>query len=283
MSIAGMAGRIAIGLGVLAVGAVIGLYGASEWMLRRPHDAPLPDVVAASGPEAVVRGEHLSILYGCSGCHGADLQGDFEMEIPGQASLRAANLTRVIWDYSDAELARAIRQGYRRDGSALWAMPSESWVAVTDAEMADLLAFLRTHPAAGEDVEPSTLTLMGRVALLRGEFPFTPAFVAEAMASPPHDAGPAFARGRNIASTVCSECHGSALTGGMESPDLMIAASYDLEGFTRLMRTGRPVDDRDLGLMAEVARGRFVHFRDDEIADLHAYLVARAEQMPPSS
>ena len=274
---------VALGVATLTVVGLAGLYGASEWMLRRPHDVALPAVTAASGPEAVARGEHLSALYGCSGCHGGDLQGDFEMDIPGVASMRAANLTHVIWDYSDAELARAVRQGYRQDGSALWAMPSESWVAVTDAEMADLIAFLRTHRPAGEEPEPSRLTLMGRLALVTGQFPLTPAFVADAIASPPVSAGPAFERGRHIASTVCSECHGSALTGGMGTPDLMIAASYDLESFTRLMRTGTPTDGRDLGLMSEVARGRFVHFRDDEIADLHAYLVARAEQTPASS
>ena len=46
------------------------------------------------------------------------------------------------------------------------------------------------------------------------------------------------------------------------------------------MRTGMPLDDRDLGLMAAVSRGRFSHMTDAEIADLHAYLVARAEAQP---
>lgn len=282
MTIARIAGRAVAGLAVLAVAGAAAVFGYSEWLIRRPVDEPLVAVTAASGPEAVARGERLSALYGCSGCHGGDLHGDFVSEEPGVMTSHAANLTRVIWDYDDAELARAFRAGVRHDGSALWAMPSESWVAVTDAEAADLIAFLRTHQPSGEAQPAPRLGLRGRWLLVTGRLPLTPAWVAEARARPPLDAGPAFERGRHIASTVCSECHASDLT-GRDSPDLMIAASYDREGFRRLMRTGRPIDDRDLGLMGEVARGRFVHFTDDEIDALHAYLVARAERMPASS
>ena len=40
------------------------------------------------------------------------------------------------------------------------------------------------------------------------------------------------------------------------------------------------LDDRDLGLIDEVSRAQFSHLSDDEIASLHAYLVARAEAVP---
>jgi hypothetical protein len=56
-------------------------------------------------------------------------------------------------------------------------------------------------------------------------------------------------------------------------PDLRIAAGYTLEQFTHFMRTGKA---RELKLMSDMARRRFSHFTEDEIAELHGYLVARA-------
>jgi mono/diheme cytochrome c family protein len=177
-------------------------------------------------------------------------------------------------------LARAIRDGVKEDGSSLMGMPSESWVAVTDGDMADLLAWLRTHPPKGQARPGPRLGPMGRFLLIRKEVQPAPAWVAEAKAKPAMEAGPEFAVGRRIAQTVCSECHNSDLKGHPDTPDLLIGAAYDLPRFTRLMRTGIGMDDKEHGLMTEVAKGRFSHFTDQEIADLHAYLTARAEKTP---
>jgi len=47
----------------------------------------------------------------------------------------------------------------------------------------------------------------------------------------------------------------------------------------KLMRDGVPRDGRKLGLMAEVARSRFSHFTDEEVAGLYAYL---SKQIAPT-
>jgi hypothetical protein len=59
-----------------------------------------------------------------------------------------------------------------------------------------------------------------------------------------------------------------------------VIGAYGLPEFTRLLRTGIGVDGKEHGLMSEVAKARFRHFSDEEIAALHAYLSARA-QLPP--
>lgn len=82
--------------------------------------------------------------------------------------------------------------------------------------------------------------------------------------------------GAYLARTACTECHGAKLEGGGGSPDLRIAAGYNLDDFKRLMRTGKALGNRELKLMSSVARDRFTHFTDDEIRALHSYLVARA-------
>jgi mono/diheme cytochrome c family protein len=121
----------------------------------------------------------------------------------------------------------------------------------------------------------------GRLNIFRREAKTSPAWVAEARANPAFDAGPAFAHGRHLAVTLCSECHGSNLKGQPGfTPDLLMAASYDAAGFSTFLRTGVAADGKEKGLMTEVARGRLVHLSDQEIADLYAYLRKRAEDAP---
>ena len=56
-------------------------------------------------------------------------------------------------------------------------------------------------------------------------------------------------------------------------PPLTIAKAYDREAFGRLMADGTAIDgERDLGLMAMVARGRFSNFTEDEVDALFAFL-----------
>ncbi len=77
--------------------------------------------------------------------------------------------------------------------------------------------------------------------------------------------------------TTCNECHGFSLRGdvpwgGSTAPDLLIVMAYDEAAFAHLMRTGKALGDRELPMMSGVARGRFAHFTDEEIVDLHAFL-----------
>lgn len=269
-----------------ALGVVVGLpvvaissgWAASEMIFRARSDIAPPALVAASDPEVVARGRYLADIYGCSGCHEPDLAGSEFADEPHVVTMYTSNLTRRLPDYSDGEIARAVREGIRRDGRVLWGMPSESWIDVTDAEMADLIAYLRSRPPTGEDHPPIRLGPLGRIGILMSEFHSAPHYVEEARGMPAWDGGAAFARGRHIARTVCSECHGTDLRGRPdETPDLTIAAAYDPAAFARLMKTGLPPDGRDLGLMAEVAKGRFSHLTDADVAALHAYLRARSE------
>jgi mono/diheme cytochrome c family protein len=272
--------RILTGLGAVVLLLLAGVYGVSEAMIRRQAEAPLIPVAAATDVGAVARGRHLAQLYGCLGCHKGNLQGAVWAEGPLLGRLHASNLTRAIPNYTDAELARAIRAGVRPDGSQMWMMPSESWVTSTDAEMGDLLAFLRSHEPSGTPTPRAHFGPMARLGIIVGEFEPTSVWVSRARASPSFDAGAGFARGRHLAETVCSECHGSDLKGHPgDTPDLTIAASYDLAGFTTLMRTGVAADGKERGLMTEVSKSRFSHFTEQDVSDLHGYLTARAEQM----
>ncbi len=98
------------------------------------------------------------------------------------------------------------------------------------------------------------------------------------MAAPPAD--DPVRVGEYLARTSCTECHGNTLEGQGRTPNLTVAAAYSPEDFVRLMRTGVALGGREVGLMGEVARGRFSHFTDAEIAAVHAYLRHRAQPAP---
>jgi cytochrome c553 len=281
----------AVGTAVfLACLAILTVYLTSSFILGEKHPLAPERVRAAAGPAAVAEGRRLGRLYGCQSCHGEDLRGQVYNPDPVLVRNYAPNLTLVAARYTDNHLAQAIRQGVRpTTRRALWGMPSASFATISDAELADLLAFVRATPAGGRAGGSDTPGLRGRLAILRGRTGDRVKgersaldLIAAYRAQPAADPGPAFAQGRHIAVTVCSECHGSDLRGDPREggPDLAVAASYNLDQFKRLLRTGVPTSGRDLGLMSETARKDFHVFTDAEIAALHAYLQARAVGAP---
>lgn len=270
----------------LACLAWITVNATSSYILREKHVAAPETVRAAVGPAAIAEGRRLGRLYGCQSCHGEDLRGRAYNADPTRARKYAPNLTRVAARSTDAELAQAIRQGVRPSTrQALWGMPSAAFATMSDAELAQVLAFVRAMPVGGALGPSDTPGLRGRLAILRGRTGDTargersaPDLIAAARAQPAADLGPQYAQGRHIAATVCSECHGSDLRGDRREggPDLAAVGGYDLAQFQRLLRTGVPVSGRDLGEMSEVSRRDLHVFTDLEIAALYAYLRTRA-------
>jgi cytochrome c553 len=271
------AGVALASVAVLAVVLALGAFGASEAMIRWPQPKAEVRMVAASDPGAVARGKRIATLNGCHDCHGADLTGRLFFDEMPLARVAGPNLALAMARQSDADLARAIRQGVAADGRSLWVMPSEAFAHLTDGETADLIAYLRTFPARGAVQPAKQVGPVGRIGVLLGQLRSAPAMIEADRGVSLPDLGPEHAEGRSLA-RACVECHGQQLEGlqGVKSPDLTIAAAYDPADFERLMRTGVAAGGRRLGLMSEVAPVRFNAFSHQEIAALQAYLKARA-------
>jgi len=274
---------------------IAALAGAAAFLLyvhesnRRVLDQRYPVVheplQAAAGAEAVARGKRLADITGCTDCHGPDLRGKlFADDGWLHGRYYSSNVTLRAQRYSDEELARIVRRGVRPDGHGVMVMPSMGFVRLTDAETADLLAFVRSLPAGGAEQPEHWFGPLDQWDFWRGEGPKAAiAYISAERAKAPVDAGRQHEAARHLAGIVCAECHGGDLKGnGWDSgaPDLGVARAYRLAEFARLLRTGVGVDGKEHGLMSEVARGRLHHLSDDEIAGLHAYLTARA-QLPP--
>jgi len=261
------------GLVVVTAAGFAWMYFASEAHLHsfaRPaaFQAPIP-----TDPAAIARGEHLVWTRGCRGCHGDELQGQ---QMWGYAV--APNLPAYTRAHDVAVFEAALRHGIAADGSAVYSMPAYNFKLLRDEDVADMYAYLRTL-AVNEVVLPSpTLPWSIRWNLARGSDQAIAGFLSQV---PPlrhtNDPDPRLARGEYIAMTACNECHGVSLRADSPfpdetAPDLIVIAGYDQPAFTHLMRTGKAIGERELPMMSGVARGRFVHFTDEEVGDLYAFL-----------
>jgi mono/diheme cytochrome c family protein len=276
----------------LLVVATVVIYAWSETLLRRRYVAE-PQALVTAPAGLVAQGERLAHLHGCIACHGDGLAGNEVFEARLVGDIVAPNLVELAKRRSDAELTVAIRQGIAPDGRGLLVMPSAVAARMPPEETAALIAWLRTLPETEGDRRPFKLRLLGRLMLVLGDFRLQPEAVKQYRAMRPPDLGPEHAEGYRLAAAICAECHGPDLAGGPAPmadfnpsfgrpynlpPSLDVVASYDLEQFRTLLRTGRPPSGRELGLMSAVSRNDFRHFSDAEIEALHAYLVARARR-----
>jgi cytochrome c553 len=243
-----------------------------------------PEHLAQPTQAQLADGERQARALGCFSCHGEGLRGNKMFDEPNVGTIWAPNLTQVAARATDEQLAAAVRQGVSVEGSRpLMIMPAEEFQHLDDQQVSALIAFIRRLPRRGNDVPANVYGPIGRIGLVIGKFKTAPQLVSEYSTSEPIRLGADVEPGRKLATLYCSACHGADLTGkevqpGESSPDLTIAGAYDLDGFRKLLRTGVPAGGQKLRLMGTAARGELSHLTDAEVAEIHSYLVARAQK-----
>jgi mono/diheme cytochrome c family protein len=268
----------------------------SDADIGKPDSAATP-AVAFDGADyrndstKVAHGQRIATLFQCSGCHGANYSGnDFGVMFPIVKGLWASNISRVIPTMSDSVLERLLRQGVHPDRE-IYVMPSKQTQFLSDRDMTALIAFLRTIPPVGE---PTPLPPPGFEASVTARLPDdywrtqqdgekkgyhnSAEEVAYYAEHQPADLGAPLARGRMIASSLCTACHGAALDGvGEPSGSIQGALAYDDAAFDRLLvesvnRAGKKVT-MEFGFGHEA-----VQFTPAERRDVIAYVRALAGQ-----
>lgn len=184
-------------------------------------------VALSAGPAAaeesalVERGRYLvESIAGCGNCHtpkgpggelpGMALAGGFVIEEPNAFRAVAPNITpdieTGIGAWSDAQVALAIREGRRPDGSLIGPpMPIELYRGIADRDLAAMVVYLRSVPPVRHAVaEKSTY-----------QFPLPPAY-GPSVGEVPLPADNPIARGAYLAAPVghCIECHTPMAAGG---------------------------------------------------------------------
>lgn len=273
--------RASAAVAVLAVLAVLVLFGASEYLLRRTYDVPLTPIAVPADAASIAEGRRLATLRGCNdGCHGKGVSGGEFFAGPWYyGGMVAPDLTRIAVTHSDAELARVIRHGVRKNGRSTFGMPSSMFFHLTDEDLGSIIAYLRSLPVGSG---PETAIRFGPLARLelvkKPYYAYATEIERDSPWATPEDLQGPQGQGRYLALTVCTECHGMNLQGSDDgsAPDLVVAGAYSADDFARLMRDGIAVGERELPMMSGVARTRFSQFQDGEVRALYDFLSARA-------
>lgn len=251
---------------------------------QKPAAITFDEALSSVAATLRAHGERLTHVLGCTGCHGAHLEGTFfTKDAPQYGPLYASNLTIEAGEYSDAQLDAIIRQGIHPKRKAVWAMPSQIFHNLSDADTRGLIAYLRTLKPIGTKTPPPQFSAADKKEIAEGLYQPAPQLVRVFAKKQPVDLGPNYALGRYIASTTCEECHGSDLGGNQDpmgkTPNLIVAGGYTRGQFERLITLGIPTGNRKLNpMMSGVATTRFSHLTPHERDALYAYLKARSEK-----
>jgi mono/diheme cytochrome c family protein len=181
---------------------------------------PGQDSAQVALANAVARGDHLlHSLYGCVECHGQHFGGGVMVDDPLIGSLLGPNLTtgkgsRTL-DYGPSDWDRAVRHGVAPDGHPT-AMPAEDFQLMSDEELSDIVAYIRSLPPVDNEVSPVHLGPLGSVLVATGNIRLAadviPIHTALHATFPPvTEATVEF--GQHLAGT-CSGCHGANFAGG---------------------------------------------------------------------
>jgi mono/diheme cytochrome c family protein len=188
--------------------------------------------VDASGGDAE-RGRQVFALAGGCGCHtpekGPVGAGGREIETPF-GTFHPTNITsdstHGIGAWSDAEIEGAIRRGVLRDGSVeAPVMPYYRYAGMAEADVRDLIAYLRTLPPSPQENRPHDVDLpFPRLAFRAWRWLF--AGDAEAPAVAP-SAG--VERGRYLSEhvSICGDCHTPRDRFGAPDHELYLAGVED--------------------------------------------------------
>lgn len=216
------AALIVVGVLVVLVLGLVGYVEATAPSRLRFPDTPAPSIRASTDPAVIERGRLL--VHGaahCAACHGAIEEGHPEalredVPLTGGNTIRppfgvfyAANITpdreTGIGDWSDAQIARVIRTGVRRDGELSLFMK----FAVGDQSDEDLVAmisYLRSLAPVRHEVPRSEPNFVGRAFVTFMALPPDPGVAMEHV---PEPAEPSVERGRYLAMgmAACGGCH----------------------------------------------------------------------------
>lgn len=186
------------------------------------------------------RGEYLSKAAGCLGCHTEEKKG--AVNYAGGRGLKTPfgifygpNITphpqAGIGKWSEADFMQALRYGKRPDGANYFpAFPYPSFTGMTDADMRDLWAYLRTLPASTQPSRPHdvrfpynirfAVTFWKWLYFTPGEF------------TPDPKAPEIISRGAYLTTALghCSECHTPRNSIGGPRKDRYLAGGKGPEG-----------------------------------------------------
>ena len=259
-----------------------------------PEADPLAgaDLQAVALERAIKRGMHIvNSRVACDGCHGSDFGGAAVVDIALVGHWVAPNLTTgegsVTKGFTANDWDRAVRHGVRRNGMTS-SMPSGDFANLTDHELSDIVAYIRSMPPVNRDMGAVKLGPVFAFMIATDPKAFTAATIDHDKAhvvEPPTES-PSVELGQHIVQ-VCRGCHGPNLSGGTLAgdPNMPVVAnitphatglkSWSEADFVRALREGKRKDGTAISkMMPWQAYGQM---SDTELKAVWAYL----QTVPP--
>ncbi|WP_237561543.1 cytochrome c [Frateuria defendens] len=254
--------------------------------------------------DPVKRGQYLAIAADCAACHTVPgsaklFAGGYAIDSP-MGKIYSSNITPSkqygIGNYTEAEFARAVREGVNAHGTHLYpAMPYPSYAAMTDEDVAALYAYFMQGVQPVDEAAPET----------RLAFPFNVRasmagwnllFLHNQRFAPDASKSAEWNRGKYLVDTLahCAECHtprnammaledgaasysGSQL-GSWHAPNITSDAVSGLGGWSdaelaAYLKTGHVAGKAQAaGPMAEAVTNSLQHLTDADVRAIVAYL-----------
>jgi mono/diheme cytochrome c family protein len=262
---------------------------------------------AVSSDPTVERGRYLARAGDCVSCHTGPSNVPFAGGLPMATpfgTIVSSNITpdkgAGIGDYTEADFARALREGVRRDGKHLYpAMPYPSFARLNDADMHALYVYFQQGVAASADKPPPTdlpwpfsmrWLMMGWNMLYLDKGAYQP----DSARSAEWNRGAYLVQGLGH----CGDCHTPrSLTGGVKAAnerqgdsylagalidgwlaqplrhnDRGGAAQWSTDDMVAYLQTGRTAHTAAFGPMSQVVQNSTQYMSREDLASIATYL-----------
>jgi hypothetical protein len=243
----------------------LALYPSGKEKLTRSYPNILVESVnIPTDLNSIANGKHISIIWGCTKCHGEDLSGKLLANDPILGTIPASNLTAgkggIGNSYTDTDWVRAIRHGIKPNSQVELFMNDYS--ILSDQDLGDLVAYLKQIPPVNSELQALHLGLVTPLAPAIGLLT-PPAELIDHSKQRPADPVPgATVEYGKYLFTICSECHANNLADKLEE--------WNQEDFMQAVRTGVLPNGRQLP--AVMTPKTFGELNDTELNALWLYL-----------
>lgn len=288
-----------VAVGLLGAGAVL-------WVTR---PQPIPEsALAALGPADVKHGEQVFWTGGCESCHAAKgAEGDAKLVLAGGAPLATPFGTFYppnispdekagIGGWSLAEFASAMKRGVGKDGQHLYpSFPYASYSRMTDEDVRDLFAFIKTLPKSSNVAPPHDLSFPFNMRIALGVWKFL--YLNDKPRVVLADASDEVKRGQYLVEGPghCGECHTPRdVLGGLKVSDWLAGGpnpegkgsipditpgskdigSWSADDIANYLATGFTPEFDSVGGSMVAVQQNMAHLPKDDLAAIAAYLKA---------
>jgi cytochrome c553 len=270
-------------LGLAAAGAA---HLLAQRKLNRAIEVNAAPVAFVSDDASLARGRYLFQSRGCGECHGDNGAGKLLIDDPAGLRVWTPNITAgpgsAVAKYTEADWVRTIRHGVKPDKRPILIMPCEDYNRFTDADVAAIVAYVRSLPAVQGEIGRIEMPLIMRALYAADVVPDAPQRIDHTL--PPAKSvaeGPTPEHGAYVAN-MCKGCHGETFHGGKipgsppdwpPAPDLAspaIFATYDsVDRFKAMLKSGKRPDGEAIKVMPFPS---LAALNDTDVEALYAYL-----------